>query len=127
MSMTPDAEASAHELAELVLAMDMVTPRGLAARQLARRVLGLDDATSLPLTTAIVTNGTLRLIPREEPVFLLRGQDALAPLAVRFWADSVDKCGGSKAASAAAREHAQRMDAWLPKKMPDWPPSSSAE
>ncbi len=126
MSMTTEAEASAHELAELVLSMDMVTPRGLVARQLARRVLGVDDATSLPPSTAIVTNGTLRLLPRDEPVFLLRGQDALAPLAVRFWADSVDKCGGSKTASAAAREHAERMAQWLPKKMPDWPPLSSA-
>lgn len=126
MSMTTTAEASAHELAELVLAMDMVTPRGIVARQLARRVLGVDDATSEPQRTAIVTNGTLRLIPREEPVFLLRAQDALAPLAVRAWADSVDKCGGSKAASDAARQHAERMDAWLPKKLPDWPPASSA-
>jgi hypothetical protein len=126
MSMTTTAEASAHELAELVLAMDMVTPRGIVARQLARRVLGVDDATSEPQRTAIVTNGTLRLLPRDEPVFLLRGQDALAPLAVRYWADSVDKCGGSKTASSAARHQAACMDVWLPKKLPDWPPASSA-
>jgi len=121
-----DSELASYELAELVMAMEMVTPRGVVARQLARRVLGALDATDAPPTTAIVTNGTLRLIPREEPVFLLRAQDALAPLAVRSWADSVDKCGGSKAASDAARQHAERMDAWLPKKMPDWPPASSA-
>jgi hypothetical protein len=126
ISMTTTAEASAHELAELVLAMDMVTPRGIVARQLARRVLGVDDATNELQCAAIVTNGTLRLIPREEPVFLLRGQDALAPLAVRFWANSVDKCGVGKTASDAARQHAERMEAWLPKKLPDWPPALSA-
>jgi hypothetical protein len=120
-----NSELASYELAELVLAMGMVTPRGLVARQLARSVLGVADATDVPPTTAIVTNGTLRLMPRDEPVFLLRGQDALAPLAVREWIKAA-KLNGAVTAAMQAEQQAAAMEAWPRRKLPDWPPSQEA-
>lgn len=59
------------------------------------------------------------LIPVEEPVFLLRGQDRNAAAAVRVWAKLVEDEGGSPEIVAAARDHADKMDAWPKKKTPD--------
>jgi hypothetical protein len=119
--MSDNAETSAYALAELVLAMEMVTPKGLAARQLARRVLGVADGTTEPATAAIVTNGTVRLVPRDEPVFLLRGQDALAANTVRWWAEKARAIGAVQTADIALAQ-AMKMDRWPTKKTPDWPP-----
>lgn len=60
-------------------------------------------------------------IPEKEPVFLLRGQDCMAARAVRYWADMVESAGGDPAMIKAAREHADKMDKWPEKKMPDLP------
>lgn len=109
-------------LVEVVLSMDMVSERGRVAKALARKLAGVDQADpggGAPDLVPITTNGTTRLVPRNEPVFLLRGQDALAALAVRFWADSVAKAGGDEAAIASARAQADHMDAWPVKKRPD--------
>jgi len=57
------------------------------------------------------------LIPADEPVFLIRGQDIVGAYAVRAWADLNDKAGGDPEASRLAREHAVKMDAW-PRKKP---------
>ena len=57
------------------------------------------------------------LIPVDEPVFLLRGQDMSAAETVRYWADLNDMNGGNPEASAAARAQANAMDLW-PKKKP---------
>ena len=121
---TRPADASAHELAELVLAMDMVTPRGLVARQLARNILGVQGGDNLPPMTAIVTNGTLRILYRNEPVFLLRAQDELAARAVEFYAglcavEAPEVC-------QRALDHAKLMRAWPTKKLPDLPPAGGA-
>lgn len=59
------------------------------------------------------------LIPDDEPVFLLRGQDRNAAAAVRVWAKLVEDEGGAPEIVAAARDHADRMDAWPKKKTPD--------
>jgi hypothetical protein len=59
------------------------------------------------------------LIPEAEPVFLLRGQDRNAAAAVRVWAKLVEDDGGDPAIVAAARDHADAMDAWPKKKQPD--------
>jgi len=56
-------------------------------------------------------------IPKDEPVFLIRGQDKVAGEAVRAWADLNERNGGSGELSKLAREQATRMDAW-PKKKP---------
>ena len=106
-------------LAELVLSMDMVTDRGLVARQLAREVLGIEDHGRAPASTPITTNGTTRLIPRDEPVFLIRGQDAVGGEAVRAWANLAEANGAAPEILRVAREHADKMDAWPKKKTPD--------
>ena len=53
-------------------------------------------------------------IPDDEPVFLLRGQDAAAATAVRAYADQNDRCGGDPEISKSARDQAVAMDAWQP-------------
>lgn len=72
-------------------------------------------------TQKIITNGTVRRIPADEPVFLLRAQDQFASVAVRHWADQVEAGGGSPEIVAEARAHADKMDAWPTKKVPDLP------
>lgn len=111
----------ARQLAELVLSMDLATDKGLVARRLAREVLGIDDAGRAPDAQPITTNGTTRLIPRDEPVFLIRGQDAVSGDAVRAWAALAHERGASPDIVRVAIEHAAKMDAWPKKKTPDLP------
>lgn len=56
-------------------------------------------------------------IPEDEPIFVLRGQDKLAPTAVRLYADLLELagCRGQMEVRAFARE----MEAWQPRKLPD--------
>jgi hypothetical protein len=112
---------AAIQLAELVLSMQMGTDKGLVARRLAREVLGIDDHGNAPDALPITTNGTTRLIPRDEPVFLIRGQDRVGAAAVRAWADLGEENGASKDIVQVARDHADKMDAWPKKKTPDMP------
>lgn len=60
-------------------------------------------------------------IPKDEPVFLLRAQDACASAAVRFYADQVEARRGDPQVIASARALAVEMDAWPKKKEPDFP------
>jgi len=65
-------------------------------------------------------------IPDDEPVFLLRGQDAYAPYAIQKWADKVEKAGGKQAHLIAntARSQAIEMEEWQKlnvRKLPDMP------
>lgn len=115
-----DATA-AYELAELVLSMGMITEHGMAARQLARQVLGISDGQMNRPTRAIATNGTTRLIPMDEPVFLIRGQDVVGGEAVRAWAKLAANKGAGPDICEIALEHAAKMDAWPKKKIPDLP------
>ena len=69
----------------------------------------------------IETNGTLRRIPKDEPVFLLRAQDMFAADTVRFWALQVSARGGDPAIVNMAHAHANEMERWPVKKMPDLP------
>lgn len=108
-------------LAELVLSMGMVTDRGKFARHLARKVLGIPDVFDRPDDVAIATNGTTRIIPADEPVFLIRGQDAAGGDAVRAWASIAEARGSSIDICNIAREHAAKMDAWPKKKIADLP------
>lgn len=110
---------AAYQLAELVLDMGMGTNKGLAARSLARKVLGIEDRGNVANLTLICTNGTARLIPKDEPVFLIRGQDAVGGAAVRAWIELAHAYGAAPAILDAAREHADKMDAWPKKKRPD--------
>ncbi len=64
------------------------------------------------------------LIPDDEPVFLLRGQDKVAPAVVEMWAETVSKIGGSQKIVTAAFRQASRMRAWQllhGRKVPDMP------
>lgn len=64
------------------------------------------------------------IIPKDEPVFLLRAQDFAAPTVVRCWARIVASRGGDPAIVDAALGHADLMDAWQAlygSKVPDAP------
>lgn len=104
-------------LAQLIMSMSFVGEAGQTARNLARQVL--DEANIHGDQTAIVTNGTVRSIPADEPVFLIRAQDAVGATAVRIWADLAEDAGAKPDILGAARSHAGWMEQWALKKTPD--------
>ncbi|WP_372395234.1 hypothetical protein ABMY26_07135 (plasmid) [Azospirillum sp. HJ39] len=73
----------------------------------------------------ITTNGTTRTIPDDEPVFLIRGQDAVGGAAVRAWADLASAAGADPDILRSALDHADKMDAWPKKKVADLPATST--
>jgi hypothetical protein len=112
--------ATARQLAALVLSQP--TASG-PLRRLAQEVLGIDDG-GLGLDKQMIATGDrTSMVPFDEPVFLIRGQDIVAGEAVRAWADLAEKAGASADILKAARDHAARMDAWRPKKVPDMRPA----
>lgn len=58
------------------------------------------------------------MIPADEPVFLLRAQDALACKAVAYYAE-LCKATQAPEVAAKAEAHSQRMAEWPKKKVPD--------
>lgn len=59
------------------------------------------------------------IIPKDEPVFLLRAQDKFAFETVMHWAN---KCESHNPELAEhVRNHAMKMKAWPKKKLPDRP------
>lgn len=60
-----------------------------------------------------------RLIPDDEPVFLIRGQDAIGAAVVEFWAGLNEEKGGDPALTALAREQAIAMVEWPVHKLAD--------
>ena len=61
------------------------------------------------------------LIPEAEPVFLLRGQDAIAYQVVGLYANLLESYGGAPALISSIRGQAHRMADWSPHSMPDVP------
>lgn len=64
------------------------------------------------------------IIPEDEPVFLLRGQDALAPSILLDWASRLRSLGGDPDMVDLVREQAHRMIFWQNEngvKVPDLP------
>lgn len=59
------------------------------------------------------------IIPEDEPVFLIRAQDATAAATVEYWARLAADNGARSDIVAKAREQAERMRAWHTKKVPD--------
>jgi hypothetical protein len=59
------------------------------------------------------------LIPQEEPVFLIRGQDPNGAKLVRKWAEMNLQDGGDSRLSDLAMNHAIKMEAWPTKKKSD--------
>lgn len=65
-----------------------------------------------------------RVIPEDEPVFLLRAQDIVAPDIVDAWADAADAEGALPNIVEAARNQAQEMRSWQSlhgRQVPDMP------
>lgn len=63
-------------------------------------------------------------IPEDEPVFLLRGQDVLAPSLLLDWASRLRSIGGDPDLVDLVRVQAQRMVQWQNEhgcKIPDKP------
>jgi hypothetical protein len=54
-----------------------------------------------------------------EPLFVMRAQDALAPELVREWANRAEANGCPAEKTAGARQLADQMEAWPNRKMPD--------
>lgn len=52
------------------------------------------------------------VIPDDEPVLLVRGQDRCAPATARRWADQNDAFGGDPEMSRLVREHAVLIEEW---------------
>ncbi|GAI26735.1 unnamed protein product [marine sediment metagenome] len=64
------------------------------------------------------------LIPEDEPVFLLRGQDVVAPKVVEAWAMAAHNAGAKDDIVEHAYKHAQAMRKWQEEhktKIPDMP------
>jgi hypothetical protein len=59
------------------------------------------------------------LIPEDEPVFLLRGQDKIAWHIVKIYAYCAELAGASPELVRLCRDHAAKMKAWSVKKTPD--------
>lgn len=55
------------------------------------------------------------LIPDDEPVFIVRGQDKSAPETLRAWAREHVRRSGSAVLAAAVRNHAVAMEVWQEK------------
>lgn len=60
-------------------------------------------------------------IPDDEPVFLLRGQDAIAALTVKIYAELLQHFGASAQVVQHLREHAADMRARAHGRMPTIP------
>ncbi len=58
-------------------------------------------------------------IPMDEPVFLIRGQDAVSQEVVRYWARLNRERGGDIQLSLAAEDQADKMERWPTKKVAD--------
>lgn len=66
-------------------------------------------------------------IPEDEPVFMLRGQDIVAPQVVEIWAMAAHNAGASDNIVQHAYAHAERMRDWQAEhgaKVPDMPEES---
>lgn len=58
-------------------------------------------------------------IPDNEPIFILRGQDALAPLVVEYWAELAAKMRVPAPKILEAHRCVQEMREFEPRRLPD--------
>jgi hypothetical protein len=64
------------------------------------------------------------LIPDDEPVFLVRGQDVAGPETLRAWCRIAAAAGAEMDILNLVEDHANRMEAWqrdVAQKVPDLP------
>lgn len=71
------------------------------------------------MTTKAQILKTLETIPDDEPLFLVRGQDRLAPGLVRYWAGAANARGCKPSTAQAAYDCADAMERWTPRKFPE--------
>lgn len=64
-------------------------------------------------------DGCLGRAADDEPVFVLRGQDRLAPILVRLWASMASRAGCDAMKVQEAMKCAEAMEAWPSRKLPD--------
>lgn len=69
--------------------------------------------------TALEAINYLSAIPAQEPVFILRAQDILAPHCVSEWARLFQSMGGGVLKAEEARAVAEQMVKWGGRKFPD--------
>jgi len=69
-----------------------------------------------------ITEGCLSKIPDDEPIFVLRARDPVAPTIVRMWSMVAALMGVPAVKTTEARNFAYHMEEWQEKngsKMPD--------
>jgi hypothetical protein len=59
------------------------------------------------------------LIPEDEPVFLIRGQDKIGPDVLRYYAFRNEKVGGDPIITEMVNKQARLMENWPKKKIAD--------
>ena len=64
-------------------------------------------------------SGCIAKAADDEPVFVLRAQDRLAPALVRAWAALAKECGCGDAKVAESIKLADAMESWPRRKFPD--------
>jgi hypothetical protein len=91
------------------LRSDYDTIQDMGQTRCGRLHMGIETATS---------------IDDDEPIFLLRAKDAVAPIVVAYWAKLVEDYGGDRELAASVKKWADEMVEWQNehgKKMPDAP------
>lgn len=66
-----------------------------------------------------LVSGCIAKAADNEPVFVLRAQDKLAPMLVKLWADLAESRGAPAKKVADARFLAEMMHHWPKRKYPD--------
>ena len=64
-------------------------------------------------------SGCLSRAADDEPVFVLRGQDKLAPGLIRQWAAQAHALGMKQSKVGEALKLADQMEAWPQRRLPD--------
>jgi len=55
---------------------------------------------------------TLAKVPNDEPIFVLRAQDTVSPIAIRAWADAAEAVGSPPEKVRQARQWADEFERW---------------
>lgn len=66
------------------------------------------------------------IIPEDEPVFVIRAQDAVGPEVVRYWADTAASAGADPSLCRRVHAFAEEMERYADEhgsKTPDTPPA----
>lgn len=67
------------------------------------------------------------LIPDDEPVFLIRGQDIAAFDTIMYYAATIEDARADADLVMSIRNHALKMKKWIVKKIPDLPKETEVE